>query len=420
MDIALTSPGEEDRFLNLIDLDRLFDVSPNAIILNHIDYTNINYVEMRNSRIYARSGELNFVAHCDCENLVGNQLIGIRCPKCGTEVRDDFGSDAELNHNTWLSIPQSIKGVLHPAAYLVLSAWFSGNKRVPNFIDIACDPTIEIPPKYHGIILEQGHNYFYNNFDNLMEQLLAAEKNPQKKRMLQTFLTNYRPVMFCTKLPVMSSVLHSITSADGGGEGRQYADAGSQVILDAATDLATLESALGRSRPNAVSSVLQRVYKSYIGYVSEIAAIRLSKKKSLIRRHMLGTRLHLSFRTVIIPHKGRYNEIYLPWSLSVNLLKLHIINRLMHKHGMLLGEAILAHVVALVCYDERIHQIINELIEESKFPGLPCLINRNPSLRRGAVQLLYFTKVITDLSVKTMSISTMVLSDPNAKYEMAA
>jgi hypothetical protein len=407
---------EEWRFLNLIDLDHMFGASPNAIILNKIDYTAPDYVRLRNAKVYARSGELNFVAHCDCEEISGNQYIGIVCSDCGTIVKDDFSTEGELEHNTWLSMPSTIKGVLHPVVYLVLSSWLA-RKGASNLLDCICDPDLDLHPKYQSIVLERGHNYLYHNFDNIMHYLIHVDKDMSRKKntpYIEQFIKLYRDVLFCTKLPVMSSVLHSVTSVDGTAEGRQYADAGSQAILDAATDLATLDSSLGKARPNSVSTVVQRVYKSYIAYVSDIAKSRLSKKKSLIRRHMLGTRLHFSFRTVIIPHMNRYDELYLPWSIAVNLLKIHIIGRLMNQHGMYIGDAVARQVTSLMNYDELIHQIMKDLIAESKFPGLPVLWNRNPSLRRGAIQRLFFTRVKTDLSDDTVSMSTLILKDPNA------
>jgi hypothetical protein len=237
-------------------------------------------------------------------------------------------------------------------------------------------------------VLGRGHSYFYENFDRLMAYFLhyfrTVDKRSKTKRenadYIEQFITAYRSVMFCTHLPVMSSVLHSITSADGSGEGKQYADASLQGIQDAATDLQHVEETTMRTRPKAVPTIVHRVYKTYIAYIQDIARTRLSKKKSLVRGHMLGTRLHFSARSVIIPHSGRYDELYLPWALTVNLLKLHIIGRLVRKQGMAIGEATLRHLTALVRYDPMIDQIMKDLVCECRpnFPGLPFGFNRNP------------------------------------------
>lgn len=418
-DFLQPSHDFSDRFLNLIDLDHLFVTSKDAKILNHLDLTSPDFVKKRNDLVFARSGELDFITHCDCYDLKGNINRGLHCAVCGTICRDDFSSEDDIEHNLWLSVPSAIHGVLHPVAYMVLSNWLKPKRKgAVNYLDVIVDPTIELPPELQGVILDRGHNYLFNNFDFILHHFLNVyPKTAQKGNTLQIekFIKNYRAVLFCTKLPVMSSVMHSITSADGSGEGRKYADAASQAILDAAINLASLESRSNHMRQYSFYSTVQRIYKTYIGYLEDIAKNRLSRKPSLIRRHMLGTRLHFSFRAVIIPHMDRYDEIYLPWAITVNLLKPPIIGRLMDEHSLSLGEAVTQQIMALMRYDPMIDEIMKRMIAESPFPGLPCLINRNPSLRRGAIQLLYVTKIKTDIDDNTMNISTLVLKDPNAK-----
>jgi hypothetical protein len=377
-----------DNYLALIDLDAMFAVSPDALILNKIDSSSPDYVKLRNSRVFARAGALNFVAHCDCGETYGNLNIGQICPICKTKCIDDFSSSEKLEHNTWLSIPPVLKGVLHPIVYIVLSHWMS-RKGGSNYLDVIIDPSEELPPELTGIVLGRGHNYLYDNFDELMQHFLHYFRNVDKRPgsvkklnadYIEQFISNYRSVMFCTKLPVMSSVLHSITSSDGGAKSRQYADGSLQVIMDAATDLQHVEKTTMRTRPKAVSETVHRIYKSYITYIIDIAKTRLSSKNSLIRGHMLGTRLHFSLRTVIIPHRDRYDELYFPWGVAVNLLKLHIIGRLVRNHDMTIGEASVCHVNSLQKYNPLIDTIVKDLIQECKpdFPGLPILFNRNP------------------------------------------
>lgn len=423
----------DDRWVNLINLDAMFAVSPDAILLNQwMDSASPDYVQKRNQKILARAGSLGFIAHCDCYNLTGNLNVNppdtpegnkIRCSICGTECRDDFSSEKQLEHNLWLGIPPSIPGVLHPIAYIVLSKWLERKKDGPNYIDVIIDPTIDLPPELMDVVQGRGHAYFYENFDRLMAHFLHyyrhVDKRPTSKKRnadyIEMFIRQYRSVMFCTKLPILASVLHSITSSDG-VESRQYADASLQGILDAATDLQHIQETTMRTRPKTVPTLIQRVYRTYIDYLLDIAKTRLSKKKSLVRGHMMGTRLHWSARTVIIPHHGRYDEIYLPWTLAVNMLKVHIVGRLMRKHRMTLNEALLRHIMSLIRYDPLIDRIMKDLIEECKpdFRGLPMIVNRNPSLRRGALQLLFATRIKTNVEDKTFNLSTLILKAPNA------
>ena len=417
----------DDLFLNLIDLDRMFARSPDAIILNRIPMDAPDYVQRRNKLIFDRAGSLNFIAHCDCGDLEGNINKGLECSECHTICRDDFGDSKSLEHNVWLSIPNSIPGVLHPVAYIVLSTWLS-RKGGLNYIDDIIDPTVELPPELADVVTGRGQKYFYENFDRLMEYFINhyryVDKKSKPKRdnavFIEQFIVNYRKVLFCTKLPVMSSVLNSITSSDGVSDGRrQYADAILSTILDAATDLQQVEETTIRTRPNAVPGILHRIYKSYISYVTDIARDRLSRKESLVRKHVLGTRMHLSFRAVIIPHTDRYEDLYFPWGITVNLLKLHIIGRLVRNHSMSIGDAISRIMIALINYDELIDQIMNDLIAECRpeFPGLPVLFLRNPSLRRGSMSLYYVTKIKKQLSDMTISISPLSIKASNADFD---
>jgi hypothetical protein len=189
--------------------------------------------------------------------------------------------------------------------------------------------------------------------------------------------------------------------------------------MDAATDLRHVEETTVRTRPRAVSEIVHRIYKTYITYIVDIAKTRLSSKNSLIRGHILGTRLHFSLRTVIIPHMDRYDELYFPWGVTVNLLKLHIVGRLVRQHGLSIGEAMNRHVKSLLCHDPMIDRVMKDLINECKpdFPGLPILFGRNPSLRRGAMSLFYMTRVKPELEDKTINISTLTIGAPNADFD---
>jgi hypothetical protein len=49
--------------------------------------------------------------------------------------------------------------------------------------------------------------------------------------------------------------------------------------------------------------------------------------------------------------------------------------------------------------------------------GIPCLLQRNPSLVRGSAQQFYITHVKPDPSINTISISVLCLAAPNADFD---
>ena len=153
---------------------------------------------------------------------------------------------------------------------------------------------------------------------------------------------------------------------------------------------------------------------------------RLFKKEGLIRKHICGTRFHFSFRSVIAPICGphKFDELILPWSIGVTTLKLHILNRLMYKYNYSLTEATKIHSKSEIKFDPLIYDIITSIIDEYRtssdgitFLGIPVLFNRNPTVRRGATQLLFVSDVKKDVDDKSINISVLILTAPNADFD---
>jgi len=418
--VLIGETAKVHRMLQLLDLDAMFASAPNPILLNKIDYSTPNYAEILRNYVYSRGSELDLVASCECEHLSSNHYLGLRCAQCGTEVKHRYGTLENLVHSTWIGVPERIPGIIHPRFYRVLSKWLSGEKAVNNIIDIICNPMLPVPVELEGIITGRGFKYFYDNFDYLMEFFLRSFKKTSKKKStpyIERFIMKYRHVAFCTKLPVLSSLLHPMTS-DSSEKTQRYVDKSSPQVMEAAIDLANLEFSPQRNRPSHIyDQVTFKAYKAYMEYLRDIARNRLGKKKSLIRHHLYGTRYHFSFRAVIVPLVGfhRCDELHLPWKVGVNLLKEHIIGKLTNKYGYNMSQAIRMQKCALMVYNQTIHQVINELIAESpRGRGIACLWDRPPSLQRGSCQLQFFTRVKTDINDNSAHMSVLVLSDANA------
>ena len=73
------------------------------------------------------------------------------------------------------------------------------------------------------------------------------------------------------------------------------------------------------------------------------------------------------------------DEIHLPWSIALNGLKNEILNVLMNREGYVLNDALAKFMRALTIFDEHIYDIVNMLIKECPFKGIPILVGRNPT-----------------------------------------
>lgn len=430
--LALNPPQpdryDDYRILRLVDFNKKYHESPHKIVLSYIDFTTPNYADGLNKELYSYGGELNFIATCECGEVSGNINIGAVCKSCKTEVKSqiELGS-GEIPHSTWITFPDSVPGVLHPVFYNILSAWLScGQGKQNNYIDIILDPKRILPSNLEGVITGRGFKYFYENFDKIMLYFFnnPPAKGPKAKskaraKRIKLFVKKYRKLAFVQYLPALSSVLHPVTAPDNSGK-RKYADKGSQYILEAVHILSYLRYYPNKTkRFGEFDHKCMLAYRAYITYIADITKDRLSSKKSLLRKHLFGMRFHWSFRALIVPSVGvhRYDELEFPWVVAVNLLRVHIIGRLINNYNHSPHEAINRQMMARAMYDPIIDEIMNDFIKESPWPGLPVILGRNPSIRRGALQLRFITKIKTSVYDKTIGLSVLALRAYNADFD---
>ena len=415
------------RRFSLISFDDMFNSIEDPIILNKIDFNYDDYSTRIQEKLYGKSADLTFVAECECGYLQGNMYENMECPECRTKATiESMGTSTGLLANsTWLSFPKEIPGVLHSRIYILLSRWLrigsSANNR--SYLDFLLDPKEPVPVDMEGVFDGSGYTYFYNNFDTIMDYFLHVHKKTSSKSvvpLIRDILRKYRHILFTHYLPILPDKLHTAVSMIPNG--RPYVEKSSQFAMDAANKLSFLEFSPNTSRDKKLlDNVVHGAYKKYILYLTAgVTKMRLGQKNSLPRQHIFGTRYHWSFRSVITPLSGphRYDEMHVPWCICVNLLKIHIVNRLIRKHDIMPHAAADRQMYAVTQYDPLIHEIINELIAESTDPrGLPVLWNRTPSLKKGSIQLIFITKVKTDLSDNTISFSVLLLEAPNADFD---
>jgi len=126
--------------------------------------------------------------------------------------------------------------------------------------------------------------------------------------------------------------------------------------------------------------------------------------------------------SISTPH--RYDDLHLPWGLTVQLLKYHIINKLNRRINPKTGRVYTA-VEALnfvydnvLRYDAEMDAILKELIAESNGGrGFIVLFARNPTLQRGSIQQFYVPKIKTNVADNTISMSPICLRAPNADFD---
>ena len=427
----------------LVDYDNLFYSNPDAKVIPCGIVPKMSEdetTEAVTAIFQDGTRDLTFVASCECGNLMGNFYEGMTCTKCKTKCKTNFATD--LKFRAWLEIPELVQDsndpkymppILHPAMYAILSQWMGSYKRVP-ILDALLNPELELPEQLAADGIGQGFQYFYKNFDDIINYFLTRYKPLQAKSKKLKFvyipelIRRYRNVVFFRHMPILNQSLHMITTSGT----LKLTDNSVDFILKAIIDLSNLiyQHRNENIKPIFINTQLWTIYKSLLGYTGYIAKVNLFGKTGFIRKLVLGARIHCSGRAVITPISGQHDcdELHLPWRMGVELLKLEIINLLVNRFHYSVPDAVSKQATATVSYDEDVDNIMKTLIQECRDlvevyvphlgttmhpKGLPALFGRNPTLRSGAIMLYFVTKIKNDLDDDTISVSSRCAQAPN-------
>lgn len=133
---------------------------------------------------------------------------------------------------------------------------------------------------------------------------------------------------------------------------------------------------------------------------------------------MLGSRTNFSGRAVItsITRPHNYNEIELPWGMGLAMFREHLLNKL-GKLGMTKRAAIALIYAHIEKFDQRLHDLLTEIIVEHKERKIPLLLNRNPSLLQGSILSLFIPTIKKSPRDRTIGLSILVCRSLGADFD---
>ena len=421
------------RVLKLINHDQQFEWNLNKspiapIILNHFNTSDPNFMKELQDNVYADGAGMTFIARCECGETEGNNKIGVICSVCDTPVEPvDLLDDDNLLCQNWIACPEQLPGGwIAPKIYLNLATWLSygkGRKVKQNYLDDILDVTTPIPADLSDVVDGKGFAWLYDNFDRMMDYFCfthpTISRKPETAAMLTMIRLN-REKVWCHKIPVMNAAINPIVEQESQGANRKrYTDITADHILQAAITLSGLR--YGTVRKDHQYQVERKTFKAYkdtILYIESAFSKYVSTKKAIPRTHIFGSRFHMSFRGVVVPIVGVHEvwEIHMPQKMAVNSLRVMIVGRLLAQ-GYSINDAYTKVRKALVTQDHDVAEILNDLIEETPFPGIAVLWDRPPSIRDGSVQLKYITKVSTNMNENCIGISPLDVALQNCDFD---
>lgn len=411
--------------VNIINFDHWFNtLQIEPIIVNQFKLNTDQAKEELNNLLYAHyeGDTLGIVPHCRCGQLSGEFYVGHTCPSCLSEVRSITERDFEPL--LWVKAPEGVVTLMNPQCWVILSTALKYGSL--NILEHLCNPNINLPqilPKeaqrYLSLKIPRGINYFYHHFDEIMQLLLQnnlifANKSKRMRDDFMQFVEQNRQSIFCKHLPCPNRLLliteKTVTST--------YSEPANVKVLDA---ILTITGTENSARPLSIEVRQARAteaIKKFADYHQEILRAILFKKEGWSRRHLFGTRSHWTFRGVItsLSENHARDELHIPWSMAVMVLEYHLYNKLL-RLNFSPSEATELINRSVLHYNPLIDQLFEQLIRESPYGGIPCLLGRNPTLVRGSIQAFRITKIEKDPKINAISMSVLTLKAPNADFD---
>lgn len=409
--------------LDIIDLDEMFrTLETPPIILNNQEILTQEGREAFDRLLYTQYTEdsLSPTPSCQCGNIRGRYKLGVLCTSCLTNVEEPIKT--EIDPLVWMAPPKRIRYLMPPMIWYMLTDKIkaTGCSFVKWMTDPNYRPTGHLPPRLPWM-LEQGHrrgyNYFVKNFDQVLKDLVFGDgrkkPNPTHVHLYELCMEN-RDKLFVKHIPIPSKVAFVIEESAG----RRWADKTMNLAIDAVRRMQETEQAIDTLSLRSIESRITKILDSMGEFYYEFLRKNWDGKTKIFRKHIFGARLHFTARAVITSLTVAHNksELHFPWAMSLQLLKIHVANKLIQRGhsaesalSMINGHAYVYHPV--------IDEIFQELIRESKYMGLPVIFQRNPTLSRASAQLLFVTKIKPNPADNTISNSVIAIAGSNADYD---
>lgn len=414
----------------LINMDEYFRTTTgDKIIVNDLSIfspEDLALVDKKVMTTYDKVDAISIKASCDCGKVTGMFKIGQVCNDCSSTCREPY---EKLQPILWLKAIDPNYKFLNPIVWIMVSNLLSNKMdALRYFSDTRYNPVdlVALPDTIQYIkknILNDNRTYpnLMANLSNILNYLLTHQSFKDKTRQETLKLTirlieENKDKLFSNYMPILNKRLF-VTENTTTGRYVLLVNADSVDAIKSWMKLCSdFNQPTERRKSNITGSTmacLATLYKNY-------ARNYLCSKNGIFRKNVYGARSHFTFRCVItsITGKHKHYEIEAPWCVGVTAFRPHLLNKL-KKLGYNYKQASSLLFAAVQTYNPLVDKLLKELIKESKYPGIPIILQRNPSLLQGSAQLTYITRFKTDPLDMTCGISFLICKAPNADFDGA-
>ena len=416
-------------YIGLVNHDELFhQLSYPPELVNNFNITLTSESDRLNNKLMTKyeGDSLDCLPSCECQFLRGAKKKGRRCPHCHSIVSEM--SERPIQSGLWMRVPEGVYSFVNPQAWWIMRV--NLNIGPVNYLDWLTNPYYkpkktnrELEKFIATIPHERSLNYFIDNFKRLITGLFQCRciKGTKKDRdeFMQWIVENHH-AFFSQYMPIPSKIGFVTEKTPTG----IYTDTNMSYALDAIRTLSSIAWSVVPLNSKQKQHKTVEIINQMADYHQAFYKKCLNPKESQFRKHTYGTRSDYSGRAVITSIAGNhfYQEIHLPWALSVMMFKSHLLSLLRTRINPVTGlrytqlQATRLHLEAISKYCPIINDLFLTLIDFTEY-GISSILQRNPSLKIQSAQLVYITKIKTDLDDNTFSISNLITKGPNADYD---
>lgn len=412
--------------LEVVDFDKLFhSLRDKPIIINDYETTGVDDKNFIKDLIYTKyeNDILSSAPRCNCPStaspIVGADRVGEFCNKCKTRVTARF--DDPMESILWVRAPKGVEQFINFRIWQAIKTGF-GKRRFDLLLwltntsyNLKSAVKPDVLSKIEAAGIKRGYNNFVRNFFPILNQigeLKEFRRKPNYKTMMN-FLENNKDKIFTKYLPLPNRALFVVEPTS---VAKTYMDLIGITAIDAITMMTSIDvpgnDLSGPARENRSAKFISNMSI----YQDSYLRTNISKKTGSYRTHNIGSRVAPSFRAVItsITEPHDFEQLIIPWNIAMTIFRPHIEN-IMMKNGINANDILEIFNKYINRYDERLYQLMKTIMYNYTEKGFPTLWNRNPTLGRSSIMMLFIGDIKKDVNDPTVSMSIGLVAFFNAK-----
>ena len=451
-------------YLRLPDYDNDYKNLANTILLNDVPYATAEDRQFFNNLLITTTeGDvLSSTPTCECGKYQYGYNLGRICEICDTEVQ--VVNENVIDNRIWIKVPDGIHGFISPYLWIKLTYMIAKNGF--NVLLWAVNPKVSPHRKNNTKMVAariayleskgwvRSINYFIENWETFFQMIdETTPKRPSDTKEKISYeldvLRQHSSRFFPKYQPIPTKALMVIEKTMVGN----FADTTTMSLaVSAAKTIGVIsQPRLPPLKPLSIKTLDQKiadVCEKLYSYAMITNKKNICPKSGWLRSHIYRNRSDFTGRAVLgnisVPH--HYNELHIPWLIAVELFRYHLLSLLTNHEGYNYKQAvdivesgrtvvtpILEKMFDLLlegaCEIPRVvkddieffkHRgLTNEMISKVTLctKGIPCLLQRNPTLGLGSFQLLYIPKIKRNINDKTISASDLIAPGFNFDHD---